>query len=48
MGGVEWYVATGMAIGPDPHGYAQKIPAMGRAKPCFHGSGFGSMYYPQI
>ncbi|AES80985.1 hypothetical protein MTR_7g087240 [Medicago truncatula] len=28
-----------MAIGPRPYGHLQKIPALGRVKPRFHGSG---------
>ncbi|KEH43948.1 hypothetical protein MTR_1g105685 [Medicago truncatula] len=31
-----------MAIGPKPYGHPQKIPAMGRVKYRFHGSGAGN------
>jgi len=30
-----------MEIGPKPNRHPQKIPAMGKVKPCFHGSGYG-------
>jgi len=34
-------VSLGMAIGPMPNGYPQKIPTMDRVKPRFYGFGHG-------
>jgi len=38
---VSMNICIRMTIGPRPYGHPQKIPAMGRVKPCFHGSGLG-------